>query len=148
MPQTYALPKNFHTLPKDQQDTLVEAVATLAATRLGGERLDAMTKVPITVVDTDEQDDMLASTLLTQERAIYTHRVNLERYEAILASGITGESRANMAALMLQTLDRIDDVTRIIEALTSQLPSQVRLDLAIARIKAREEAARPGNPTP
>jgi len=148
MPQTYALPKNFHTLNQDQQDALVNDIATLAATRLGAERVDAMGKVNITVVDSDEQDDMLAQTLLSQERDLYAHRVNLERYETILANGVAGESRAIMASLMLQTLDRIDDVTRIIEALTPQLPSQARLDAAIARIKAREEAARPGPATP
>ncbi|KKL58015.1 hypothetical protein LCGC14_2229610, partial [marine sediment metagenome] len=135
MPQTYALPKNFHTLNQDQQDALVNDIATLAATRLGAERVDAMGKVNITVVDSDEQDDMLAQTLLSQERDLYAHRVNLERYETILANGVAGESRAIMASLMLQTLDRIDDVTRIIEALTPQLPSQARLDAAIARIK-------------
>ncbi len=148
MPQTYQLPKNFHALPQDQQDVLVNEIATLAATRLGAERVDAMGKVPITVVDDDEQDDMLAQTLLGQERDLYAHRVNLERYESILANGITGESRANMAALMLQTLDRISDVTHIIQALTPQLPSKTRHDAAIVRIKAREEASRPGNPTP
>ncbi len=148
MPQTYQLPKNFHKLAQEQQDDLIDAIATLAATRLGVERVDAMGKVAITVVDSDEQDDMLAQTLLGQERDLYAHRVNLERYETILANGIAGESRANMAALMLQTLDRLDDMTRIIEALTPQLPPQVRHDAAIARIKAREEAVRPGNATP
>lgn len=120
---------------------------TLAMERLGRERADAMGKVPITVVDDDEQDDLLASTFLGQERDLVMHRLNLERFETMLNSPGASD-RAYIVMLTLQTLDRIDSTTRTIEALTPQLPSQSRLEEAIVRIKAREEAARPDNPTP
>ncbi len=113
--------------------------------RMGRERTDAMTKVPITIVDDDEQDDLLAETLLAQETDLVTHRMNLVRFDTMLSNGIAN-GRPYIVMLSLQTLDRIATVTATIEALTPQLPSAGRLTAAVARVKARRDASL--NPTP
>ncbi len=114
--------------------------------RMGRERADAMTKVAITIVEDDEQDDLLAETLLAQETDLVTHRMNLMRFETMLSNGIAN-GRPYIVMLSLQTLDRIATVTATIEALTPQLPSAARMNSAVARVKARRDAAR-NNPTP
>ncbi len=110
--------------------------------RMGRERADAMSKVSITIVDDDEQDDLLAETLLAQELDLVTHRMNFERFETMLTNGITS-GRPYIVMLSLQTLDRIATVTATIEALTPQLPSPGRHTAAVARVKARRDAAQP-----
>jgi hypothetical protein len=90
----------------------------------------------------EERDEMLAATLLAQERDLFMHRANKERFRRILANGARGEFRRRIEDLLSQTEERISEVTQIIEALKPELPPAQRLRAAHERIKAREEAAR------
>jgi hypothetical protein len=92
----------------------------------------------------EERDEMLAATLLAQERDLFMHKANKERFGRILANGARGEFRKRIEDLYNQTEDRISEVTQIIEALKPELPPVARLKAAAERIKAREEAARGG----
>jgi hypothetical protein len=92
----------------------------------------------------EERDEMLAATLLAQERDLFMHRANKERFGRILANGATGEFRQRVQQLHDETNQRISEVTQIIEALKPELPPVTRLKAAAERIKAREEAARGG----
>jgi hypothetical protein len=92
----------------------------------------------------EERDEMLAATLLAQERDLFMHKANKERFQRILANGARGEFRQRIQQLRDETDQRISEVTQIIEALKPELPPVARLRAAAERIKAREEAARGG----
>lgn len=134
-------------MPSPYEGQSDEALEQLWGERIGREKTRMMDRVTIQAVDQDEHDDMLANTLLAQERDLAAHRLNLERFEAILGDMPPGPTRHHYMDLLLQTLDRGDEVTRIIDGLTPQLPPQARLDDAVARIKQREAQAR-GDTTP
>jgi len=90
----------------------------------------------------EERDEMLAATLLAQERDLFAHRHNKGRFERILANGAKGEFRQRIQRLLAETNERISEVEQIIEALRPELPPIQRLRAAHARLKAKEEAAR------
>lgn len=87
----------------------------------------------------EERDDMLAQTLLSQEVDLFMHRVNQERYDAILAGSLPpGQFRNRIEKLKEETLERAIEVEAILDALRPQLPPQARLSAATARLRARQ----------
>ena len=89
----------------------------------------------------DERDDMLVATMQAQERDLFTHTINLERFEAIAAAGAASPFTTRIAAEIPVVRSRIAEVSAIIAALEPQMPPKARADTAAARLKAREAAA-------
>ena len=89
----------------------------------------------------DERDDMLVATLQAQERDLFTHIINLERFEAIAAAGTASPFTTRIAEEIPVVRSRIAEVSAIIAALEPQMPPKERADAAAARLKAREAAA-------
>lgn len=86
----------------------------------------------------DEQDDMLAQTLLAQERDLFMHTVNRERYQAIIEDQQTpAEFLERVITLRNETDGRLAEVGAIVRALNLQLPPPERLEAARTRILAR-----------
>jgi hypothetical protein len=89
----------------------------------------------------DEQDEILARTLKAQEVDLYTHEVNKDRFEKMLAADITGPWRDRVQGLLDSTNERIVEVESILAALDQQSPSDERLLAAHERVKAADAAA-------
>lgn len=90
----------------------------------------------------DERDEMIANTLLAQERDHFSHASNIERYTAMLEDLPEGPFRDRVAGLLQETRSRIAEVESIIAKTEPQLPPRARLDAAAARVLAREETTR------
>ena len=87
----------------------------------------------------DERDEMLAQTLLAQERDAFMHGVNLERFDTIIADPLTPDYfREHVTSLRNETASRIAEVDATIRALEPQLPDATRLEAAKVRIATRE----------
>ena len=89
----------------------------------------------------DERDEMLVATMQAQERDLFMHTVNLERFEAIIAAAGTASPFTERIAGEIPVLrSRIVEVTAIIAALEPQMPPQARAAAAASRLKARQDA--------
>jgi hypothetical protein len=86
----------------------------------------------------EEQDEMLAETLLAQERDLYMHEINKERFLGIINSLPAENSFRQKLEREIPVIDsRIEEVSSIIDALEPQLPDNQRLTDAMTRIEAR-----------
>jgi hypothetical protein len=85
----------------------------------------------------EEQDEIIAAYLKAQERDLFTHRLNLERFEAMLPSLPPGEFKQRIQQLRNETIDRIAEVEAIIEKTLPQAPTRERMLAAIARVEQR-----------
>lgn len=85
----------------------------------------------------DEQDEIVATFLKAQERDLFTHKLNLERFEAMLASLPAGEFKDQIQRLRNETIARIGEVEAIIEKTLPQAPPVARMQAAIARAEQR-----------
>ena len=86
----------------------------------------------------EEQDEIIAMYLKSQERDLFTHRLNLQRFEAMLPSLPAGEFKQRIQQLRNETIDRIAEVEAIIEKTLPQAPPVERMRAAIARAEQRE----------
>jgi hypothetical protein len=85
----------------------------------------------------DEQDEIIATFLKAQERDLFTHRLNLQRFEAMLPSLPAGEFKDQIQRLRNETIARIVEVEAIIEKTLPQAPPVARMQAAIARAEQR-----------
>jgi ferritin-like metal-binding protein YciE len=85
----------------------------------------------------EEQDEIIATFLKAQERDLFTHRLNLQRFEAMLPSLPAGEFKQRIQQLRNETIDRIAEVEAIIEKTLPQAPPVERMQEAIARVEQR-----------
>jgi len=90
------------------------------------------------VLEQDEQDDIIVSFMLAQERDKFCHELNLTRYNKILAAAEEGAWKKRISHLKGETVMRLAEVDSIIEAAKSELPSPARLNAAKGRVKAKE----------
>jgi len=72
----------------------------------------------------EEQDKITIDFYRGQERDAFCHRLNLQRYTAMLNSGISGDWRQRVLALKTETEKRLAEVVSIMDATKPQLPSQ------------------------
>jgi hypothetical protein len=86
----------------------------------------------------EEQDEIVATFLKAQERDLFTHRLNLQRFEAMLPSLPAGEFKQRIQQLRNETIERIGEVEAIIEKTLPQAPPVERMQAAIARVEQRE----------
>jgi len=88
----------------------------------------------------EEQDEIIVEYLKAQERDHFCHRINLERFDAMLQSLPEGEFKNHIVNLREETAKRLIEVNSIIGATKRQLPPQERLDAAKARLAAKLES--------
>jgi len=84
----------------------------------------------------EEQDDIIVSFFLQQERDKYCHELNLARYDNILKTTKDGNWKNKISSLRSDTIKRLAEVNSIVDATQGQLPPPDRLDLAKKRLKA------------
>jgi 3-methyladenine DNA glycosylase/8-oxoguanine DNA glycosylase len=85
----------------------------------------------------EEQDEIIAAYLKAQERDLFTHKLNLQRFEAMLPSLPAGEFKDQIQRLRNETIARIGEVEAIIEKTLPQAPPVERMQAAIARVEQR-----------
>mgnify|MGYP001034677711 CR=1 FL=1 len=90
----------------------------------------------------DEQDEIVAVFLKAQERDLFTHRLNLQRFEAMLPDLPAGEFKERIQRLRTETIERIREVEEILAKTLPQAPPKERLEAAIQRVEQKELAAR------
>ena len=85
----------------------------------------------------EEQDEIVATFLKAQERDLFTHRLNLQRFETMLPTLPPGEFKQRIQQLRSETIERIAEVEAIIEKTLPQAPPVERMRAAIARVEQR-----------
>jgi hypothetical protein len=91
----------------------------------------------------DERDDVVVEFHAAQERDLFCHRLNHERYAAMLATLKEGDFRDRIVTLAAETDARIKEVEAIIAATLDQLPSGERRQAAADRLAAKKAAPLP-----
>ena len=87
------------------------------------------------ILSQEEQDDIIVSFMLGQERDKYCHELNLERYTEMLKTSKAGEWHDRLLKLRNETASRLVEVNNIISVTVSQMPPQERIDATKLRIK-------------
>lgn len=86
------------------------------------------------VLSQDEQDDIVVSFMLSQERDKYCHELNLQRYTGMLEKLEPGKWRDQVLKLQADTVSRLAEINSIIEASKGQMPPAGRKTAAEQRI--------------
>ena len=89
------------------------------------------------VLEQNEQDDIIVSFLLTQERDKYCHQLNLNRYDEILKTLSDGKWKKKITMLRIESAERLAEVDSIIAATERQLPPDKRFQAAKSRLKQK-----------
>ncbi|MBA7653876.1 hypothetical protein ES703_61739 [subsurface metagenome] len=89
------------------------------------------------VLSQDEQDDIVVSFMLSQERDKFCHELNLGRYDSMLPSLPDGEWKARVTDLRSETANRLAEINSIIEASKKGMPPAARLEAAKLRLQAK-----------
>ena len=93
----------------------------------------------LTLIEPEEQDDLIVGFMLAQERDMCSHLFNLERYEQILTSkDLDPEWKSRITSLRDDTIKRIAQINSIIDATKPQMPQKTRINEALLRIKPKE----------
>ena len=105
-----------------------------------------MSDIVYRALSIEQQHDMLARTLISQERDHYIHSINQQRYEIMLAEAQPEEIESpwytQIANLLSETKSRKHEVESIILALENQLPQEYLLQQAIQRVFLEESERR------
>lgn len=89
------------------------------------------------VLSQEDQDEILVEFLEAQERDLFCHQINLERYQEMLETLEPGPWRDRILQLKQETESRLEEVESIIEATLRQLPPPERLEAAKQRVKEK-----------
>ena len=94
------------------------------------------------VLTEEEQDEIIVEFLEAQERDLFSHTINLDRFERMLRKLPNGPWRERIEELKRQTQERLMEVASIIEATLPQLPPPERIRAAKQRLLARRNLER------
>ncbi|GAI61403.1 unnamed protein product [marine sediment metagenome] len=86
------------------------------------------------VLSQDEQDDIIVSFMLGQERDKFCHELNLQRYTDMLKTEKAGEWRDRVSKLKGETVSRLAEVNSIINVTIPQMPPPGRITAAKQRL--------------
>lgn len=90
----------------------------------------------------EERDEHIVAFAHAQEQDLFLHRINAERFRAMLAAGGHGEQfEAHLRKMLSDTESRIAEVSSTIEATKRQLPPAPRAGRALGRIRAQRPPA-------
>src|SRR5258705_8994004 len=92
------------------------------------------------ILTDEEQDDILASFLLGQERDHYCHEINEQRYEEMLPTLPDGAFKERIATLLKDTKERKKEVEHILTKTHAQIAGRDKdqFDAAIAKVRAKK----------
>ncbi|MCX7800087.1 MAG: hypothetical protein N2109_07065 [Fimbriimonadales bacterium] len=93
------------------------------------------------VLSQEEMDDIVVEFFAAQERDMFCHELNKQRYEEMLKVLPEGEYRQRVARLLAETNERMAEVEAIIAKTEPQLPPTARVQAAAQRIKAKSAKA-------
>ncbi len=91
------------------------------------------------ILSQEEQDDIIVSFMLGQERDKYCHELNLQRYTKMLETSKAGKWHDRVLKLKDETVSRLAEVDSIIGVTVSQMPPRQRIDAAKQRIEAEKQ---------
>lgn len=91
-----------------------------------------------TVLNQDEQDEIIVSFMLAQERDKFCHELNLQRYNTILKNTKEDEWKNKIGQIHADTTKRLVEVDSIIEATKPQMPPAARIEAAKQRLKTKD----------
>ncbi len=87
------------------------------------------------VLSQEEQDDIIVSFMLGQERDKFCLELNLNRYKDVLEKGNgKGKWHDRVKELQAESVERLAEIDSIIEASKVQMPSQERVEAAQKRL--------------
>jgi len=96
------------------------------------------------VLSQEEQDDIIVSFMLSQEKDKFCLELNLNRYKDILSKGDgKGKWHDRVKELQAESIERLAEIDSIIEASMVQMPTPERVETAKQRIEAAQQ--RPAN---
>lgn len=91
------------------------------------------------VLSQEEQDDIIVSFMLSQEKDKYCLELNLQRYTEMLKTLEGGQWRDRVEKLQAESTSRLAEIDSIIEVTKAQMPPSERIDTAKARISAAQQ---------
>lgn len=92
------------------------------------------------VLSQEEQDDIIVSFMLSQERDKFCLELNLNRYKDILEKGDgKGKWHDRVKELQAESVERLAEIDSIIGASKGQMPPQERIVAAQQRIVAAQK---------
>ena len=94
------------------------------------------------VLTQEEMDDALVEFFEAQERDLFLHTINLERFERMLQTLPEGPWKGRIVELKRQTEERKEEVESIIDATLPQLPPLDRIQAAKQRLSAKRSQAK------
>jgi DNA-directed RNA polymerase subunit F len=89
------------------------------------------------VLTQDEQDDIVVEFMKAQERDLFCHQINAERYEKMLRTLPAGDWKTRVEKLHKDTKARMAEVSSIIEGTKPQMPLATRLAAATKRLSSK-----------
>lgn len=87
----------------------------------------------------EEKDDITVSFLKSQERDMYCHEVNIERYNTMLPTLPEGDFKKRIQHLLNDENKRKTEIESIIVATVPKLPSKERVAAAKIRLEQKEK---------
>jgi len=90
-----------------------------------------------------EKEEMLIQTLKSQEMDLYIHSLNKERFEDMIPTLPIGDPfRQKLESEVVVIDSRLVEVNTILTSLEKQIPVDTNIATVLARIKAKEDAAK------
>lgn len=86
------------------------------------------------ILTQDARDEIVVEFLEAQERDLFCHRINLERYDGMIKDLPEGKWKKRVTELRAETVERIAEVSSIIKGTVTQLPSAERITAAKTRL--------------
>lgn len=90
------------------------------------------------VLSQDEQDDIVVSFMLSQEKDKFCLELNSARFDEMLKGLEEGDWRTRVVQLHADATKRLAEVDSIIKATLPTLPPSGRVEATILRLKAKE----------
>lgn len=91
-----------------------------------------------TLLTDEEKDDMVVSFLKSQERDMYCHEINIERYDTMLKTLPEGDFKKRVQELFRDEKKRKAEIESIIIATVPKMPSAERITAAKLRLEQKE----------
>lgn len=98
--------------------------------------------MPFLTLTDDEQIDVIIQTYKASEMDLFVHQTNKARFAAMLLALSPGVWRTKIETLLTDTNSRLVEVQSVLDATTSQLPAPADITASLARLAAKEAAAK------
>lgn len=85
-----------------------------------------------------EQDDLIVQTYKSNEKDLFVHLINKDRFEDMLQTLGESDFKTRIEKLLIDTNSRIIEVQSVLDSTDKQLPDNTRVADSLVRIKSRE----------